>query len=200
MPRKKLIILVSFCLFIIIAAITNPKESQHKSKIKSFIINESGIQKEMLSPGEKNPFSMIGYSIGMSMLNNMVDNLVIVDNYVIFSITKLQYPENTITAGIGFLGNVTLIISFNKPENQQIKQLNIINNINPFENSIKYTRPLLMQPKKDRIYCFDYPGSPHPFTSVIDSIIIVSEKNGQWYRIANFQSAWVHVDDLAPIK
>lgn len=50
--------------------------------------------------------SALGYSLGMSLVEKMVAKLVVVDNYVLFSITNIQYQGKKKAVGIGAFGNV----------------------------------------------------------------------------------------------
>lgn len=111
MKTKHYIILAS-CLFVLIAALTNPGTEKHKEKVK-LKMNEF-YEKEMNKEDniETDQWAKSGKSIGMmlgkSMINMMIDNAVTSSNYILFSTTNVTWEGKTKSVGVGFFGNVFL--------------------------------------------------------------------------------------------
>lgn len=94
---------------LIIAAFTNPDESRHKE----ILINK--IKPEMVQAffGEKDVEKMtnldaLSFMLGTTIVSKFVENVISVDNYVVFSLTKFTWDGETKTVAIGLFGNVLL--------------------------------------------------------------------------------------------
>ena len=112
-----LYITVATVLVIVIAVITNPNEDKHKSAVKSKLIGSkisNALTDKTNNTGNSDKDAarrigvVLGSVIGGSIVEEMVDNLVTTDNYIVFSTTKVNVKgENKIT-GFGAFGNVFL--------------------------------------------------------------------------------------------
>lgn len=85
-----------------IAIITNPKKQQHIDKVKEYAIKELPKFQNIDTNDAEAAGSVIGWNIGMAYLENIVS----VDNYLLFSLTKLNYKGKSRIIGIGAFGNV----------------------------------------------------------------------------------------------
>ena len=98
-------------LIVIVAAITNPDESVHKSEVKDLMYSQMNLEKDLLNSASSGSEwevagTALGLSIGMSMADKLVENMVSIDNYVIFSITNIRYEGEKKSVGYGLFGNV----------------------------------------------------------------------------------------------
>ena len=87
---KTLVTTLVIGFIIIIAVLTNPDKSMHNTEIKDFLYSTD--------------LDVLG--IASALINNKVDEMVRVDNYVLFSITKLRFDSSELSVGYGLFGNV----------------------------------------------------------------------------------------------
>ena len=96
-------------LILIIASFTNPKEGQHKEILntKLNILIQKNMEKEQQPTNEWGQMGQeLALKLGTVMVNNIIDKMVIIDNYFIFSITKIKKDDKTKLIVIGAFGNV----------------------------------------------------------------------------------------------
>ena len=104
------IIICILVLVIIIAVITNPNQDRHKEVIKAKITTY--IQKAIkpTTTDSTNEWEQAGQAIGLMlggvMVDQIINNLISTDNYLLFSTTKITWEGQTKTIGIGAFGNV----------------------------------------------------------------------------------------------
>jgi len=108
------IFLIISCCFIIILVVTNPDEELHREKVKKYLYSEMNFEKNLLDDmNNDNEWeslgSALGLSLGLSLTDKIVENIVIIDNYVLFSITKIRFDQKEKIIGIGILGNVVFL-------------------------------------------------------------------------------------------
>ena len=110
--KKSYIIYGIIGLILLVAVITNPSQDRHKEVIKtklntymqqSLKSNQSGTSDEWAQAG-----AALGLMMGGAMIQNIVDNFVSTDNYVLFSLTKITVEGKSKVVGIGAFGNVFL--------------------------------------------------------------------------------------------
>ena len=109
--NKGLIPTLIIGFIIVVAAITNPDNSSHKSEIKDLLYSSANLEEDLLNSknsasGWEMAGTALGYSLGTSLIDKMVDTMVKVDNYVIFSIAKVRYDGKEKAVGYGLFGNV----------------------------------------------------------------------------------------------
>lgn len=96
-------------ILILISVFSNPDQDIHVNEIKELMYSEMNL-KEELNKHSSNEWeaagAALGLSLGMSMIDKVVENMVSVDNYVIFSITNLKFDGESEVVGIGLFGNV----------------------------------------------------------------------------------------------
>ena len=106
---KKLFVLG---IVIIVAVLTNPKKQDHIDVIKKEISSRS-LENSMddLTTGNdmERAGSALGMTLGMALLDKMLESLIEVDNYLLFSLSKLSYNGNERIIAIGAFGNVWLL-------------------------------------------------------------------------------------------
>lgn len=98
---------------IIIAAITNPKSEDHKLAVKEKM--NQYMQTKMQDEIQKNKDDVLGAAgsslgmlLGTSIIDKFVDGAVTSDNYVIFSLTRATWKDQSRIIGFGVFGNVIL--------------------------------------------------------------------------------------------
>ncbi len=110
--NRQLISFLIFGLLIIVAVLTNPNENLHKSKVKKLFYSqmENELDKGLKSNNKwADAGSAIGISVGMAFTDKLIDNIVTVDNYVVFSFTNISWKGNQKTIGYGLFGNVIIL-------------------------------------------------------------------------------------------
>ncbi len=93
-----------------IAALTNPNQTRHKEVLRNRI--KEYIQ-QSIAPNESEPTdewseagNAIAQLLGGAIIDQIIEQAVSTENYVIFSLTKLTLKGETKTIGIGAFGNV----------------------------------------------------------------------------------------------
>ena len=90
---------------------SNPKKEDHKDTLK---IKLTGIVEEILTEKSDNIFYI---GLGKSVADAIIDETlktVSIDNYVFFSLTKINYASNSKIIGVGLLGKVYISDEINK--------------------------------------------------------------------------------------
>ena len=89
-------------LLVLVAVLTNPNQDRHKEVIKAKLTTY--LQKSMK---ESNEFGQaLGLMFGGVFVNQILDQMITTDNYVLFSTTKITWEGKSKTIGIGVFGNV----------------------------------------------------------------------------------------------
>ena len=104
--KKNPITLLIVAILLITAALTNPNTDNHKEFI---IIKLNKLTQQALPKSDKkmeNKSSISGMLLAEKFINKMVDQMISVDNYVLFSVTVANYRGLTKTIGFGAFGNV----------------------------------------------------------------------------------------------
>lgn len=109
---KKMWIITIVSLLVIVAVLTNPNKERHLEVLRSEI--NSAVQKS-LSEEPDSPSveygdlgDVMGLVVGGLFVNGILNNIVSIDNYVLFSLTRITWEGNSIIIGIGLFGNVFL--------------------------------------------------------------------------------------------
>jgi len=110
---KRWLVAIAVCIS---AFATNPSLEKHKSAVKTEV--SSLMQKEMAKSedSEATGFENLGMAFGSIMLNSMIDNAVSVNDFLLFSTTKISYKGDSRIVGLGMFGNVFLFKSALNPE------------------------------------------------------------------------------------
>lgn len=106
--KKSQIIIIAIAALAIIAVISNPSTEDHKQKVKSELKKYMD-QSMALEKNNTDGFaSGLASMLGAAFINNIVDNAIASDNYLLFSITKLSHKGEERNIGFGAFGNVWL--------------------------------------------------------------------------------------------
>ena len=104
--KKNPITLLIISILLITAALTNPNTESHK---KFMIIKLTKLTQQALPKSDdkmENTGSISGMLLAEKFIKKMVDQIISVDNYVLFSVTIANYRGQTKTIGLGFFGHV----------------------------------------------------------------------------------------------
>lgn len=106
--KTKQIVLFTFVSILLIAIITNPSQDDHKEKVKDTFTKfyQKSLKENQLD--SENSFAALGSLLGESFISKIVENSVGRDNYLLFSITKVNYKGEEKSIGYGIFGNVFL--------------------------------------------------------------------------------------------
>lgn len=104
--KKSFLFLSFFTLITIIAVLTNPDRERHKEVIKNKV--NIAMQKSMTrhSGSQASTGQALGMMLGGFFIDNIIDQMISIDNYVLFSTTKVTMDGETHVVGIGIFGNV----------------------------------------------------------------------------------------------
>lgn len=103
-------ILVALGIVIIVAVLTNPKLMDHKEALKSAVGTAftEAMADEIRKGGNSYQAvgTALGLNLGMTLLDNFINNMVTVDNYIVVSFTRVTFDGNSRIVGWGAFGNV----------------------------------------------------------------------------------------------
>lgn len=91
-------------MIVIVCVITNPDREVHATEIKELLYSEMNLSNNLTN--DSNGFEALGLSLGMSMAEKLIEGIISVDNYVLFSTTNVNVNGNSRLIGYGLLGNV----------------------------------------------------------------------------------------------
>ncbi|POY36413.1 hypothetical protein C3K47_11745 [Solitalea longa] len=123
--KKNHVVLLIFSLIILVAVLTNPNQDRHKEVLKNKL--NAYLQKSMKKSHtkSKNKWEQAGQALGImlggALIDQITDNLVSTDNYVLFSTTKITWEGQAKVIGIGAFGNVFISEKVDKLLNEQLK-------------------------------------------------------------------------------
>lgn len=112
-------------LFISILIFTNPSEGNHiqavKLKLKMSLNKKPS--SEIITEDES--FNAIGRGFGMILgdiiIDRLTENFVSRENFIMFSLTKVNFKGEVKTIGFGILGNVFITNTIEEALNQNLK-------------------------------------------------------------------------------
>jgi hypothetical protein len=108
--NKKIIIGASIGLAVLILILTNPNQVSHKDAVKlKFNAFMQKTMNEKTSEGEDGGISVtgqLGMMFGSSIIDRLVDSTVSCDNFLLFSLTTINFDGESKVMGVGVLGNV----------------------------------------------------------------------------------------------
>jgi hypothetical protein len=96
-------IVIGLAVVLVIAALTNPSKAAHKEMVKEVLtekLSKSNEEKNKLVEG----ILQIGFIDGI--VTTVLDEIIKVDNYLFFSLTKIKDDTKNKTIGIGAFGHV----------------------------------------------------------------------------------------------
>lgn len=106
------IFLVIFVTILLVAYFTNPKEEIHKERLK--IRFTEVIDEIMLERQDDGIVYSAWKLVGSQLVETFVDNNITVDNYYLFTLTRLHWNGESYIAGIGCFGKVYITKQLNR--------------------------------------------------------------------------------------
>jgi hypothetical protein len=104
------IALAIISLIVLVAVLTNPDQNRHKEVIRNKFITylQKSIKKEQAEPPDEMEQAAQAFGITLSgmLVEKVLDNLMSIDNYIMFSTTKITWDGEPRIIGIGAFGNV----------------------------------------------------------------------------------------------
>jgi len=220
MKQKGLFTLILLSVIILVAAITNPDETTHTSKVKELVISKMGLEKELIGGiASGNEWeaagSVIGYSLGMSLLDKIIGTWLIIDNYVLFSITNVLAGDEKRPIAIGLFGN---IFFFNKIKTHipPADQLNDIQQKPSLNDDVEHASDedktqissrgdvIFIKIINDQAPCMEKPDISANRVSVLDknSFHHLIKEDGGWYKIKDINKGpcWISTNDAKKIE
>lgn len=116
--RKEWTIIGSIFL-VLLLLVTNPSQDKHKLALKDKFI--SSITTELDKQKQKTGMEGLQLSVATMFINNMVDNTVTSNSYLLFSTTKIKIDGVEKTIGFGILGHVYLSSKIDEALNEGLK-------------------------------------------------------------------------------
>lgn len=112
---KKIIIRLAVVIAIIalFMVFSNPSRDRHKEALTG-LVDKLVIQKigDKITP--KKAFGKIvkdvAFGIGSSQLEQLIEDRLVVENYLLFSTANIQIEDRNIPIGIGVFGRVVLVL------------------------------------------------------------------------------------------
>lgn len=97
-------------IIIVIAVHTNPDKTRHKEVLKDSFIEymQKYDASDQTGTSDESDYLLDALMAGGALIDKTLDYLVSIDNYVVFSLTKITIQGKTKTIGIGAFGNVYL--------------------------------------------------------------------------------------------
>lgn len=126
--KRNLISTLVLILIVLVAIFTNPGSERHKETIKSKLnVYLQKVMKNDLketSEEEQQAGQAIGMLLGGVIIDQIIDNTLSTNNYLLFSTTKISWEGETKIIGIGAFGNVFLTGKLDEALNQGLLENN----------------------------------------------------------------------------
>ncbi|WP_198175155.1 DUF4359 domain-containing protein [Spirosoma telluris] len=93
---------------ILVLVLTNPSLEDHQAKVKALFMEKA--TSELVKESDKeNGLAALGAMLGATFAESLINNMVSRDNYLLFSITKVSFDNESKVIGFGILGNVFIM-------------------------------------------------------------------------------------------
>ena len=126
--KKNLVSTLVLILVVLVAIFTNPGSERHKEIIKSklTIFLQKAMKDELkgTSEDEQQAGQAIGMLLGGAIIDQIIENTLSTNNYLLFSTTKISWEGETKIIGIGAFGNVFLTRKLDEALNQGLLKNN----------------------------------------------------------------------------
>ena len=110
--KTNYITLAIISLIVLVAVLTNPDQNRHKEVIKTKLITylQKSLDKDQAETRDewKQANHALGIMLGGIIVEKVLENFMSIDNYVVFSTTKITWEGESRVIGIGAFGNVFL--------------------------------------------------------------------------------------------
>lgn len=123
--KKGTITFLVIAIIVIIAVLTNPDQTRHKEVLRNAFnesLQESIAADQGDTAGESNEISnAIARMVGGALIDQLLNNAVSTENYVVFSLTKMTWQGESNIVGIGAFGNVYLTKDLDRTFDEGLK-------------------------------------------------------------------------------
>ena len=102
--NKKFITIASTVVVALLLAFTCPNKQAHKEALNDVL--KSYVDGKLYDNSENNPFAIFGTLFTSKFIDMFLDSKLKVDNYVVFSIGKVNNNEMSKTVSFGILNHV----------------------------------------------------------------------------------------------
>lgn len=124
--NKSFVLLLIVGFLILIAIFTNPTQDAHKQALKTklMVYMQKKLSDSSIDEKDKLPElgQMFGVMIGNRIADEMIDNLVSTDNYLVLSTTKITWEGQSKVIGWGMFGNVFIPSQIEEKIDAKLKQ------------------------------------------------------------------------------
>jgi hypothetical protein len=100
--------IIAFVLVLVLAGFTNPNYEDHKNRLKQEFYRRITLNRRLRSNDENPDYyqtsSSVNRSAGSVTAEQLIQNRFTVDNYFLFSLSKISVAGRTKTIGIGIFG------------------------------------------------------------------------------------------------
>lgn len=104
--KKSYLFSIITIVILFLLVLTNPDSVVHKAKVKESILKDTELLSDM---DNQSGWEVLGTTLGLSLIDKLIDTAIQVDNYVLFSLTRATWDDEDKIIGIGILGNVFFI-------------------------------------------------------------------------------------------
>lgn len=109
---RKALSLLLVGIILIIAAVSNPPQERHQEalekRLKDFFAEKMKSESEEEPDGLSQVVLGLGKIFGNAIIDLAIENKVTADNYLFFSLTKVDHQGEEKVIGIGLFGNVII--------------------------------------------------------------------------------------------
>ena len=111
--KKSYVLIISLVALSITAILTNPPRERHEEEVK--LKANTYLKHSLSSNDDLGDFGKAaGLLFGGFVVNRLIENVIEVENYSLFSLTKLTWDGQTSTIAIGAFGNIFFFPKANK--------------------------------------------------------------------------------------
>lgn len=136
--NKNIIYTIIFVGVVILLALTNPSEEKHFAEVRKIILKRTGNQFDYSGSKE---WEILGQGLGLALENKIVgpfaSSVIEVNNYVLFSIAKLNWKGIERVIGIGLLNNVWVLSEVNRAPSRHSSSRSSEKEIDEIINRVK---------------------------------------------------------------
>lgn len=136
---KKLLVSLFLIALTILLALNCPKKKSHLDSITDVINNVIGDKTK-----DSGMLGLIMGSVGSYFVSNIVENNLIVDDYLIFSLGKISFQEKSMVISVGLLNHVFIL-----SESKMIEHIKSSNSDNAYKPSIDHSAPKIQSKPND---------------------------------------------------
>ena len=101
--KKSYLFSIITIVILFLLVLTNPDSVVHKAKVKESILKDTELLTDI---DNQSGWEILGTTLGLSLVDKLIDTAIQVDNYVLFSLTRATWDDEDKIIGIGIIGNI----------------------------------------------------------------------------------------------